>query len=684
MLLIPLKKILARSEQEKGESDAAYFDALMYAGEMVTKLTAAGLVAAIQDDKERHRYRLERDLVRASSLGTWADTIDDILTGPSSQFLDPKAWPAQRELTQRMSVPAWQASALQDLSESMASVKLSTFESSATVQGRDWFKAFVSLRNGTRGHGAPSSTSLGQASLPLERSILSMASNLSLFSLPWAYLHRNISGKYRVTEWNECDDAFANLKRDTNYSFPDGVHIYLEGIRLVALVESDAEGSDYWFVNGGFGERKYEMLSYITNDRIFKPSAPYMQPVEQLPLSETQGLGQLEVRGDTFNNLPDIPGKYVTRKQLENELAAQLVDTSRHFMVTLTGRGGIGKTSTALHVLANMIDTRKCPYQVVIWFSARDVDLLETGPKAVQPHGVSITDFAEEYARLLNPGEMHSKGFSFKDFLARQLAGASIGPTLFVFDNFETTLSPLEVFTWLDTYVRSPNKVLITSRDRQFTGDYAVHVHGMTDLEARELVLQTVETLGIGKSLTDDFTRELIEESGGHPYIIKLLLGEAARSGSRKPERIMAGQNEALVTLFERSYYRLSPAAQRVFLMLCNWRSSVPALAIEAVLLRPDNERLDAQAAIEELLQSSFIEESIDTNTGEAEITVPLAARLFGVRKLEVSIWRASIKADTSLLHLLGAQNQWLCYRTRSTYSAPVSECRSGTIQRGA
>ena len=63
----------------------------------------------------------------------------------------------------------------------------------------------------------------------------------------------------------------------------------------------------------------------------------------------------------------------------------------------------------------------------------------------------------------------------------------------------------------------------------------------------------------------------------------------------------MAGQDEALLALFERSYNRLTPAAQRVFLTLCNWKSSVPALAVEAVLLRPENQRIDVQGAISEL-----------------------------------------------------------------------------------
>ena len=592
-------------------------------------------------------------------MGAWADAIDDVLTGPSSQFLDSNAYPTQRELAQRMPADSWQASALMDISESLRCVNILDWESPKNNQGRDWFRGFVRLRNATRGHGAPSTTAQGNACLPLERSITAVISSLSLFFRPWAYLHRNLSGKYRVTVWNGTDETLESLKRENSYSFANGVYLSLGEPRRVNLIESDAEGSDYWFANGGFGNNKYEMLSYLTNDRLLTPSDPYMLPVEQLPPSETQGIGQLNTKGNTFTNLPDPAAKYVPRPQLESELSRQLADPSRHFIVTLTGRGGIGKTSTALQVITSLVESDECPYAVVVWFSARDIDLLESGPKAVQPHGVTIEDFAKEYARLLNPGEMHIKGFDFRGYLSRQLAGeGTIGPSLFVFDNFETTISPQEVFMWLDTYVRGPNKVLITSRERRFTGDYALQVPGMTHSEAEELIARTCDSLGIVEKIAGEYTETIIEESDGHPYIIKLMLGEVARSTTTRPERIMAGQDEALVALFERSYNKLSPVAQRVFLTLCSWRSSVPALAMEAVLLRPENERMNVQAAIDELVQSSFVEEELDDTTSESEISVPLSARIFGLRKLEVSVWKSSIEADTSMLHLLGPQNR--------------------------
>ena len=103
-----------------------------------------------------------------------------------------------------------------------------------------------------------------------------------------------------------------------------------------------------------------------------------------------------------------------------------------------------------------------------------------------------------------------------------------------MFDNFETTIYPVEVFRWLDTYVRNPNKVLITSRSRGFTGDYEVQVRGMTDSEAKELVEQTAKSAGIQSLISDEYRNDLINESDGHPYVIKLLIGEVAREPSRR------------------------------------------------------------------------------------------------------------------------------------------------------
>lgn len=228
-------------------------------------------------------------------------------------------------------------------------------------------------------------------------------------------------------------------------------------------------------------------------------------------------------------------------------------------------------------------------------------------------------------------------------------------PILFVFDNFETVRSPGDVFEWLDTHIRLPNKVLITTRFREFKADYPIEVSGMSEDEAEKLIGTTAQRLGIAHLVTERYRADLFEEADGHPYIIKVLLGEVSKAGKlEKIERIVAGKNEILDALFERTYARLQPVAKRVFLTLCSWRSLVPQLALEAVLLRPENEKMDVAVAIEELVQSSFIER-VTAVDGTAFLDVALVATVFGRRKLDVSVMRPAIQADVEFLQQIGA-----------------------------
>ena len=83
------------------DSDTSFFLNLLYFGEMLVKLCAGGLVSAVPDERERHRYRQTHRLVRADGLGEWSDTIDDVLLGPASQSLLPGARTEQKDLVQK-------------------------------------------------------------------------------------------------------------------------------------------------------------------------------------------------------------------------------------------------------------------------------------------------------------------------------------------------------------------------------------------------------------------------------------------------------------------------------------------------------------------------------------------------------------------------------------------------------
>jgi hypothetical protein len=217
---------------------------------------------------------------------------------------------------------------------------------------------------------------------PLESSLHLVTENFSLLNREWAYLHRNLSGKYRVTKLSDEASQFDPLKGsrvpDTWKRLPDGVYVYFDYPCRVELLDSDADATDFFFPNGAFTEAKYEQISYITDSRRNGDSSRYLAPSTPLPKSESHGLGRLELQGHIFGNVPPTPSGYVNRAALQKELQDSLLD-DRHPIVTLVGRGGIGKTARALSVL-HEVESRE-RFGAAIWLSARDIDLLPEGPK---------------------------------------------------------------------------------------------------------------------------------------------------------------------------------------------------------------------------------------------------------------------------------------------------------------
>ena len=440
---------------------------------------------------------------------------------------------------------------------------------------------------------------------------------------------------------------------------PDGVYFYVEQPIVNSFVYSDANVTDITVANGAYKNDTFETLSYVTNDVPRKTGSAWSNPPGRLPPSETEGHGQLEVVGDTFTNVPSMAARYVPRPDLQDLVQGELLTADRHPIVTLTGPGGIGKTTIAIAAVHDLIKASASPYDVILWISARDVDLLDSGPKPVSAKAVTQQDIASVAAALLEPPGAGEKGFVPKIHFQQCLTeGADELPTLFVFDNFETVERPVDVYRWIDAHIRPPNKVLITTRVRTFVGDYPIEIGGMTDSQARGLIDQHARRLGVKDVLTSQYVGKLIRESGGHPYVIQILLGDVARERKAvAPRRVVASYSGMLKALFERTYNSISPGAQRVFLLLCSWRVSVPEVGVEAVLLRPGTARFDVAAAIKELDRYSLIER-VFGDDDEGFVSVPLAAAEYGKRKLKASEFKVEIEHDVKFLREFGVGRQ--------------------------
>ena len=647
---------------DRDEGDVAYFNALMLKLEYVTKVVVSGVVACIGDDVDRHRYTLEHKLVRADPMGTWTEVLNTALVGPPAQALLSDARFIARDLTEQVGPEDWRHNAVNTLDLAAKEVGVMT-NLGSRIALRQFFDISAQIRNRTRGHGATKASECNKACPHLDAAIDLVVQNAMIFRLPWVHLHQNLSGKYRVSPLLNDPSPFEYLKKIRDARLQSGVYFHLNvdtdaaNPRHVPLIITSTELNDIALPNGNFSGNSFETLSYVTNDVTSTNGSEWSDPPARLPPSETEGDRVVDDMENVFGNVPPMPSGYVSRLDLETRVVAELSTIERHPIVTLTGPGGIGKTTIAIKAIREVSNRKEPPFNVVLWLSARDIDLRDDGPKPVSRRVFTQKDISREVAELmLNDEKRNESGFNPDAYFQDCLADGVEGCTLFVFDNFETLQNPVDVFEWLDAHIRPPNKVLITTRFRDFRGDYPIQIKGMLDDEANELINQHAKRLGIDSFVDADYRSLLIGESDGHPYVIKILLGQAAKAGRAvKPQRIVANADHLLDALFKRTFDALSTAAQRIFMLLCSWRVFIPEVAIEAVALRPGTERFDVSGAIEEVIQFSLADYTKSSEDGERFIGVPLAAALYGQRELQVSSFKIAVEEDRKLLMGFGA-----------------------------
>ena len=185
-VLIAIADVRDRISRAQDDSDVAYFYELLNAGELATKVAVAALVACLEPDRERHRYRLEYDLVRSDGLGGWVAALEDCLTGPASQVLAEDARELQKELTQglRARDGAWGTEAVARLHDARRTIDADLEALPTKIAVRRWFADFTALRNRTRGHGATTPATCSRAAPLLRDAVDMLLQNLSIFQLP--------------------------------------------------------------------------------------------------------------------------------------------------------------------------------------------------------------------------------------------------------------------------------------------------------------------------------------------------------------------------------------------------------------------------------------------------------------------------------------------------------------------
>jgi len=203
----------------------------------------------------------------------------------------------------------------------------------------------------------------------------------------------------------------------------------------------------------------------------------------------------------------------------------------------------------------------------------------------------------------------------------------------------------------LDEHTHLPNKVLITSRERAFKADYPIEVRGMELSEATIMLRNSALELAIDAEMTPDVIDAIYTYTGGHAYVMRVILGEMAKEHRYIPPRtLMPRRLDIVDAVFERSFNKLSDAGRNVFLTVANWRSEISELALIVVL---GQRGFDVEAGLEECQRLSLIAQN-HLPDGTPCYTAPQLARVFGQKKIQGDTDRLVLQEDLEIIRKFG------------------------------
>jgi hypothetical protein len=621
-----------------------------YVIEALVKLCTLVLVASLKENEPSQAYRFAHGLLRADGLGTWTDTLNQLVTPPVSAALQPSFLPLARWLASKRKAD--------DAGFKLAH-KLATDVLQATgiapdgIQSQPHLRGLlglsVQIRNKTRAHGAFGPDFFEHAS-PLYQKLAQLLVDTRPFQqIRFLYLRRFDTKSVAMWELAGLAPRQGKSLVENEAFRGDGIYVQPDGSAVmlpIELIKTNREFSGFYLPNGGWDDKKSsgEFIDYGTGDTKVVSLPEFLAPPQARPKSETHGLDSLDVFTNVFGNLPPPRDWYVRRRSLERALLERLQDDN-HPIITLHGIGGIGKTSLALWAAHDLAEQQTPRFQQILWFSARDLDLTRAGGIPVQPAVIKLQDVARCYGELMGSDTR-------PDAFAVALRTASPeGGTLFIFDNFETIAEPRSLHEFLDTHTHLPNKVLITSRERAFKADYPIEVTGMEWPEAEVVIVQAARRLNIEGELKLEARRRIFDFAQGHPYVMQVLVGECATDRKFAPPATALSRREDVVgALFERSFEKLSPSGRRVFMTVSNWRAPIPEIWLYASRLELT---INLDAGIEECRRLSLVAE-VESADGQICLECPQIARIFGKKKLVGDPDRLAIQADLEQLRQFG------------------------------
>lgn len=341
---------------------------------------------------------------------------------------------------------------------------------------------------------------------------------------------------------------------------------------------------------------------------------------------------EIAARAYPWHNLPQRTYTHFVGREAELQKLTQLLlpyPRSRHFLVTLDGIGGVGKSALALEIAYRFRDQYAAlpaeeHFEAIIWISAKRTMLTANGIQPRQQTFSTLADLYREIATVLElPVIMQVDVEQRRGLVEHALSGKR---ALLIVDNLET-VDDEEILTFLRE-LPDPTKAIVTTRHRIDIA-YVIRLAGMPHADA--LALIDLEAARKGVDLPADTAEDLYRRTGGIPLAIVwsialMSLGYGVESVLR---RLGSGHSDIARFCFEESVAHIHEHdAYRVLAALALFEASVKRKMLGEVAGLGKDE-IGRDDALAELLQLSLVNQE-----GERFSLLPLT-RSFVLDALE-------------------------------------------------
>jgi len=328
-------------------------------------------------------------------------------------------------------------------------------------------------------------------------------------------------------------------------------------------------------------------------------------------------------RREVPHNLPPRGGEFIGRGREKAEVHEAL--SSRSFLVSIDGIGGIGKTSLALEVVHECLKASEASrenhiptFDAIVWTTAKGRDLTLKDVLDSIVHTLEL--------RSILQLELEEKRRAIVKHLQDKQC-------LLVVDNFETIKDDAIRNFLLN--LPEPSKALITSRQQDLRQVRAISLKGLRQDEALELIRSEGGRLGLPGVIEapDRILLRLYEATGGAPLALKWAIGQVKQRGQALDtvlDHLYHARGDIFEAIFAQSWQLLSVTSRRVLVSMPVFATSASRSAIEAA---SDVHTWDLDEAIGQLVEMWLMEPSPELDEISRRYSIHPLTRAFAERK---------------------------------------------------